>query len=86
MTYDTWMDVINVNLLSIYNLTQPIFSAMRSREYGRIINISSVNANKGQLGQVNYCSAKAGVPGFTKSLALEGARYGVTMNSVSPGY
>nr|WKK54383.1 3-oxo-acyl-APC-reductase [Aeromonas popoffii] len=86
MEYSDWYQVINVNLLSLFNLTQPIFSAMRNKNYGRIVNISSVNANKGQIGQANYCAAKAGILGFTKALALEGARYGITVNAISPGY
>lgn len=86
MEYSDWYQVINVNLLSLFNLTQPIFSAMRNKNYSRIVNISSVNANKGQIGQANYCAAKAGILGFTKALALEGARYGITVNAISPGY
>lgn len=86
MTSDAWKDVINVNLLSLFNLTQPIFIRMKEGGFGRIVNISSINANKGQIGQVNYCAAKAGVQGFTKALALEGARHGVTVNTISPGY
>ncbi|KPN77491.1 3-ketoacyl-ACP reductase [Shewanella sp. Sh95] len=86
MKYEDWYHVINVNLLSLFNLTQPVFNMMKIQGYGRIVNISSVNANKGQIGQVNYCAAKAGIQGFTKALALEGARYGVTVNTISPGY
>lgn len=86
MTSEVWKEVINVNLLSLFNLTQPIFVKMRERGFGRIVNISSINANKGQIGQVNYCAAKAGIQGFTKALALEGAKYGVTVNTISPGY
>jgi acetoacetyl-CoA reductase len=86
MKYEDWYHVINVNLLSLFNLTQPVFNMMKDQGYGRIINISSVNANKGQVGQANYCAAKAGIQGFTKVLALEGARYGVTVNTISPGY
>ena len=86
MTSDAWRNVINVNLLSLFNLTQPIFMRMKEGGFGRIVNISSINANKGQIGQVNYCAAKAGVQGFTKALALEGARHGVTVNTISPGY
>ncbi|CAJ1864366.1 SDR family oxidoreductase [Aeromonas veronii] len=86
MTNDEWLSVINVNLISLYNITQPVFSHMRLNGFGRIINISSVNAHKGQFGQVNYCASKAGVLGFTKALALEGAAKGVTVNSISPGY
>ena len=86
MSHEAWLQVINVNLISLFNLTQPIFTRMREKKYGRIINISSVNANKGQAGQVNYCAAKAGIQGFTKALAQEGARYGITVNTISPGY
>jgi acetoacetyl-CoA reductase len=86
MKYEDWYHVINVNLLSLFNLTQPVFNMMKDQGYGRIINVSSVNANKGQVGQANYCAAKAGIQGFTKVLALEGARYGVTVNTISPGY
>lgn len=86
MKYEDWHHVINVNLLSLFNLTQPVFNMMKNQGYGRIVNISSVNANKGQIGQVNYCAAKAGIQGFTKALALEGAKYGVTVNTISPGY
>lgn len=81
-----WSDVIDLNLKSIFNITQPIYTKMREDKFGRIINISSVNAKKGQIGQVNYCAAKAGIIGFTKALALEGANYGITVNTVSPGY
>ena len=86
MTHQAWENVINVNLKSLFNLTQPIFTRMREKKFGRIVNISSVNANKGQAGQANYCAAKAGAQGFTKALALEGARHGITVNTVSPGY
>jgi len=86
MTHEEWLSVINVNLVSLFNITQPAFSHMRSNLFGRIINISSVNAHKGQFGQTNYCASKAGILGFTKALALEGAAKGVTVNSISPGY
>lgn len=86
MKPEAWEKVINVNLMSLFYLTQPIFTRMRENKFGRIINISSINANKGQAGQANYCAAKAGIQGFTKALALEGARHGVTVNTVSPGY
>lgn len=86
MTSDEWNNVLQVNLVSLFNLTNPVFAHMRSKNFGRIVNISSVNANKGQLGQVNYCASKAGVQGFTKALALEAARFGITVNSISPGY
>lgn len=86
MTAQQYNEVITTNLISIFNITQPVYTAMRSKGYGRIINISSINAKKGQIGQVNYCASKAGIQGFTKALALEGAKFGVTVNSVSPGY
>ena len=86
MGYEDWRNVIETNLLSLHNITQPVFKIMRQKMYGKIINISSINAHKGQLGQANYSASKAGIIGFTKSLALEGARYGITVNSISPGY
>jgi acetoacetyl-CoA reductase len=86
MTAQQFASVINTNLSSLFNITQPVFTAMRVNGFGRIVNISSINAKKGQLGQTNYCASKAGIQGFTKALALEGAKYGVTVNSVSPGY
>lgn len=86
MTFEQWNDVINTNLNGMFNVTQPLFQAMCEQGYGRIINITSVNGLKGQLGQANYAAAKAGIIGFTKSLALESARFGVTVNAVAPGY
>ncbi|KZN58233.1 hypothetical protein N473_05690 [Pseudoalteromonas luteoviolacea CPMOR-1] len=86
MDFDAWQSVITTNLTSLFHLTQPVFKQMRELGFGRIINISSVNANKGQMGQVNYCASKAGIQGFTKALALEGAAKGVTVNTISPGY
>ena len=86
MTKLEWTDVINTNLSSLYNITHSVYKKMIEEEYGRIINLSSVNAEKGQCGQANYCASKAGIIGFTKALALEGARYGITVNTVSPGY
>ena len=86
MKREEWRDVMETNLLSLFNLTQLAFQIMRDRGFGRIINISSINAHKGQLGQTNYAASKAGIIGFTKSLALEGAKYGITVNSISPGY
>ena len=86
MTPDQWCDVINVNLNGLFNMTHPVWDGMRSREFGRIVNISSINGQKGQLGQANYSAAKAGELGFTKSLALEGARKGITVNAICPGY
>lgn len=81
-----WDAVLRTNLDSVFNVTKPFVDAMIERKWGRIINISSVNGSKGAFGQTNYAAAKAGLHGFTKSLALELARYGVTVNTVSPGY
>lgn len=86
MSSENWHDVINTNLNSIFNVTQPLFAAMCEKGFGRVINISSVNGIKGQFGQTNYSAAKAGMIGFTKALAAEGARFGVTVNAVAPGY
>lgn len=86
MNFEQWSDVINTNLNSLFNVTQPLFQAMCEQGYGRIINITSINGLKGQFGQANYAAAKAGMIGFTKSLALESARFGVTVNAVAPGY
>ncbi|ATF95524.1 3-oxoacyl-[acyl-carrier-protein] reductase FabG [Cedecea neteri] len=86
MSASQWVDVINVNINSLFNVTRPLFPAMCERGYGRIINISSVNGLKGQFGQVNYSTSKAGVIGFTKALAAEGAKVGVTVNAIAPGY
>lgn len=81
-----WQQVLRVNLDSVFNVTQPLIDGMSARGWGRIINISSVNGQKGQFGQTNYSAAKAGVHGFTMALAQEVARKGVTVNTVSPGY
>ncbi|WP_413113341.1 SDR family oxidoreductase [Thaumasiovibrio sp. DFM-14] len=86
MKVTQWADVIDTNLNSLFNVTQPLFSAMCEKGNGRIINISSVNGVKGQFGQANYSAAKAGMIGFTKALALEGARSGTTVNAIAPGY
>lgn len=86
MNFDQWSEVINTNLNSLFNMTQPVFQAMCERGFGRIINISSINGLKGQFGQVNYSATKAGMIGFTKALAYEGASKGVTVNAVAPGY
>ena len=86
MTQDQWRDVININLNGLFNMTHPVWDGMRAREFGRVVNISSINGQKGQLGQANYSAAKAGELGFTKSLALEGARKGITVNAICPGY
>jgi acetoacetyl-CoA reductase len=86
MTPDQWTAVINTNLGSLFNMTRHVIEGMRSRKFGRIINISSINGQKGQFGQVNYSAAKAGDIGFTKALALENARGGITVNVIAPGY
>jgi len=86
MTPQQWNEVINTNLNGLFNMTHPIFPGMRSRGFGRIINISSINGQKGQMGQVNYSAAKAGDLGFTKALAQEGAFKNVTVNAICPGY
>jgi acetoacetyl-CoA reductase len=86
MTTEQWSEVIRVNMDSLFNMTRQVIEGMREREWGRIINISSINGQKGQIGQTNYSAAKAGVIGFTKALALENARKGVTVNCVAPGY
>src|ERR1700751_1276564 len=86
MTRDQWNAVINTNLGSLFNMTRPVIEGMRSRKFGRIINISSINGQKGQFGQVNYSAAKAGDIGFSKALALENAKGGITVNVICPGY
>jgi len=86
MTVEQWDAVIETNLSSLFYVTRPVWNGMLERGFGRIINISSVNGQRGQFGQVNYSAAKAGVHGFTMALAREGAAKGVTVNSVSPGY
>jgi len=86
MTEHDWMAVINTNLNSVFNVTRQVIDGMSERSWGRIINISSVNAIKGQFGQTNYSAAKAGMAGFAKALAQEVVRKGVTVNTVSPGY
>ncbi|WP_319412796.1 acetoacetyl-CoA reductase [uncultured Cohaesibacter sp.] len=86
MELDQWHQAINVNLNSMYYMTKPIIDEMRARGHGRIINISSINGQKGQMGQTNYSAAKAGVIGFTKALAQEVARKGITVNCICPGY
>jgi acetoacetyl-CoA reductase len=86
MTPDQWSAVIGTNLDGLFNMTHPLWSGMRERRFGRIINISSINGQKGQIGQVNYSAAKAGEIGFTKALAQEGARAGITVNAICPGY
>lgn len=86
MTPEQWNDVIRVDLTSLFNMTRPVLDGMREAGWGRIVNISSINGQKGQMGQVNYSAAKAGVIGFTKALAQETARKGITVNCVAPGY
>ena len=86
MTPQMWSEVINTNLTGLFNMTNPVWSGMRDRKFGRVINISSINGQKGQAGQVNYSAAKAGDIGFTKALAQEGARAGITVNAICPGY
>lgn len=86
MERDAWREVINANLDSVFNMSRLVFNDMRERGWGRIINMSSINGQKGQFGQVNYATSKAGMIGFTKSLALEGASKGVCVNAIAPGY
>ncbi len=86
MTPAQWREVIDTNLNGAFNMTHPVWSGMRDRKFGRIINISSINGQKGQAGQANYSAAKAGDLGFTKALAQEGARAGITVNAICPGY
>lgn len=86
MTPAQWREVVSVDLDSIFNMCQPLIAGMRDRGFGRIINISSINGQKGQMGQTNYSAAKAGVIGFTKALAQEVAKKGVTVNCIAPGY
>jgi acetoacetyl-CoA reductase len=86
MTPEQWYAVINTNLNSLFNMTRPVIEGMRSRGFGRIVNISSINGQRGQMGQTNYASSKAGDIGFTKSLAQENAGKGITVNAVCPGY
>jgi acetoacetyl-CoA reductase len=86
MTPEQWYDVINTNLNSLFNMTRPVWEGMRERKFGRVICISSINGQKGQMGQVNYSASKAGDIGFVKALAQEGARAGITVNAICPGY
>ncbi|MEH6725598.1 MAG: beta-ketoacyl-ACP reductase [Hyphomicrobiales bacterium] len=86
MTLDQWQAVINTNLNGLFNMTRPIWEGMRSRGFGRVINISSINGQKGQMGQTNYSASKAGDIGFTRALAQEGAAKGITVNAICPGY
>ena len=86
MPLENWMDVLNINLNSVFNVTRQVIDDMLAAGWGRVINMSSINGQKGQFGQANYSAAKAGMHGFTKSLAMEVAKYGVTVNTISPGY
>ena len=86
MSYDDWSEVIRVNLGGCFNMAKAVFPGMRERKWGRIVNIGSINGQGGQYGQVNYAAAKSGIHGFTKALAQEGARFGVTVNALAPGY
>ncbi|MDQ3056442.1 MAG: beta-ketoacyl-ACP reductase [Pseudomonadota bacterium] len=86
MSSHQWTEVINTNLNSVFNVTRPVIEGMRERKWGRVIQISSINGQKGQYGQANYAAAKAGMHGFTISLAQENAKFGITVNTVSPGY
>jgi acetoacetyl-CoA reductase len=86
MTPQQWHEVVNTNLTGLFNMTHHVWSGMRDRGFGRVINISSINGQKGQMGQVNYSAAKAGDLGFTKALAQEGASKNITVNAICPGY
>ncbi|MDP2063136.1 MAG: acetoacetyl-CoA reductase [Phaeovulum sp.] len=86
MTPQMWKEVMDTNLSGLFNMTHPVWNGMRDRKFGRVINISSINGQKGQAGQANYSAAKAGDLGFTKALAQEGARAGITVNAICPGY
>jgi acetoacetyl-CoA reductase len=86
MTREQWSEVIGTNLNGAFNMTHPLWTGMRDRKFGRVITISSINGQKGQMGQANYSAAKAGDIGFTKALAQEGAKAGITVNVIAPGY
>ncbi|WP_428545393.1 beta-ketoacyl-ACP reductase [Profundibacter sp.] len=86
MTREQWQEVMDTNLNGVFNMTHPVWNGMRDRNFGRVINISSINGQKGQMGQANYSAAKAGDIGFTKALAQEGAFKGITVNTICPGY
>ena len=86
MSYEDWKAVIDTNLGGCFNMAKAVFPGMRARKWGRIVNIGSINGQAGQYGQVNYAAAKSGIHGFTKALAQEGARAGVTVNAIAPGY
>ena len=86
MTFEDWNEVMRINLGGCFNMAKATFSGMRERGWGRIVNIGSINGQAGQYGQVNYAAAKSGIHGFTKALAQEGAKFGVTVNAIAPGY
>ena len=86
MSYDDWNEVMRINLGGCFNMAKACFPGMRERGWGRIVNIGSINGQAGQYGQVNYAAAKSGIHGFTKALAQEGAKFGVTVNAIAPGY
>ena len=86
MSPEMWQDVMDTNLGSCFNMCRNVIEGMRSRKFGRIVNIGSINGQAGQYGQVNYAAAKSGIHGFTKALAKEGARAGITVNAIAPGY
>ncbi len=86
MSFDDWNEVMRINLGGCFNMAKATFPGMRERGWGRIVNIGSINGQSGQYGQVNYAAAKSGIHGFTKALALEGAKFGVTVNAIAPGY
>jgi acetoacetyl-CoA reductase len=86
MTFEDWDDVMRVNLGGCFNMAKAVFAGMKDRGWGRIVNIGSINGQAGQYGQVNYAAAKSGIHGFTKALAQEGARFGITVNAIAPGY
>ena len=86
MTYQMWKEVMDTNLGGCFNMAKAVFPGMRTRKWGRIVNIGSINGQAGQYGQVNYAAAKSGIHGFTKALSQEGAKLGVTVNAIAPGY
>lgn len=86
MSHEQWDEVIRVNLGGCFNMAKAVFAGMKERGFGRIVNIGSINGQAGQYGQVNYAAAKSGIHGFTKALAQEGARFGITVNAIAPGY
>lgn len=86
MSFDDWNEVMRINLGGCFNMAKACFGGMRDRKWGRIVNIGSINGQAGQYGQVNYAAAKSGIHGFTKALAQEGAKFGVTVNAIAPGY